>query len=88
MDQCDKDPSYKMNPRKVGFFFLAGEHMHRGFVTGKALDALGVGDGSDESARYRAAYTQHWEVIHRTACDKLADGEDPPTVIASDLNAE
>ncbi|MFD2755971.1 hypothetical protein [Comamonas terrae] len=88
MDQCDKDPSYKMNPRKVGFDFLSGEVMQRGFVTGAALDALGVGDGPDESSRYRAAYDKHWEVIHQVAREKLADGEDPPTVIAADLPTE
>lgn len=85
MDRCDQDPSYKMNPCKVGFGFLARDDMFRGFVTGKALDVLGVAGEGDRRSIYCAAYAKHWEVIHQIAREKLTNGEDPPTVIARDL---
>ncbi|MBK0115603.1 MULTISPECIES: hypothetical protein [unclassified Delftia] len=73
MDVCDPKPDYKSNPSKVIFDFIFEGEKHTAHAYGSALDSLGGAMGLQKD-RCLTVYSQHWELLHQIAAEKMASG--------------
>lgn len=84
MDECDRIPVYRDDPRVIEFKFWVEGGLKAAVVLGEALDKLAGGDAGGEQGCL-ATYARHWQQLHAIAALKYAAGHRQLAVCLKDV---